>query len=477
MPHRSISLIGDDQRIRTGLAALRTEQQIPTRFPAEVLAEASEVAQDPPMPSADLRDIPFVTIDPPHSMDLDQALHITRDGSGYLVRYAIADVASFVRPGGAIDREVHKRGVTFYAPDGSTPLHPPQLSEGAASLLPNVDRPALVWTLRLDADGALVETDLIRAQVRSRAKLAYQEVQLALDSGTAGEVLGLLAEVGKLRIGLEQARGGVSLPIPDQEVVVEDGGFGLRFQRPLPVEQWNAQISLLTGMAAADLMRRSKIGILRTLPRARKHDLQRLRRTAAGLDVEWPDDVRYPEFIPTLDADQPNQAALLNAATIVFRGAGYHTFDGRTPRRTKHAAIAEHYAHVTAPLRRLVDRYGLEICAAAAAGLEVPEWVRAGLPDLPDTMRDADRRAGQYEAGCVNLVEAALLTGREGETLDGVVVQLDRRRKDRGTVVVKNPAVQGRIDGNQLPLGVKIGAVLTETSIERRTIRFSVASP
>lgn len=475
MVHRNISLIGDDQRIRAGLSALRAEQRIPTQFPPEVLAEAAEAARNPRISDVDLRDVPFITIDPPESMDLDQAIHITRDGSGYLVRYAIADVASFVRPGGAIDREVHTRGVTYYGPDGSTPLHPPQLSEGATSLLPGKDRPALVWTLRLDVDGELLETELIRALVRSRAKLAYRDAQLSLDSGTAEEVPGLLAEVGKLRIALEQARGGVSLPIPEQEVVVDDDGFGLTFRRQLPVEQWNAQISLLTGMAAADLMREAKIGILRTLPRAQKHSLDRLRRTAAGLDVEWPADLAYSDFIPKLDADRPTEAALLNAATVVFRGAGYYTFDGRTPRRAKHAAIADHYAHVTAPLRRLVDRYGLEICAAATAGSEVPEWVRAGLADLPDTMRDADRRAGQYEAGCVNLVEAAVLTGREGETFDGVVVQLDSRRKGRGTVVVNDPAIQGRIEGNSLPLGTKVEARLEETSIERRTIRFALA--
>lgn len=472
MPQRNISLVGDDQRIRAGLDVIRSELNIPSQFPLDAQAEAEDAAHDKANRGEDLTDVPFVTIDPPDAMDLDQALHLSRDGNGYLVRYAIADVAAFVRPGGPIDEESHRRGVTFYAPDGKTPLHPAELSEGAASLLPDAKRSALVWVHRLDHDGKLLETDLIRARVRSRAKLSYEEVQKAIDDGTADEMLSLLPVIGQLRVALEQARGGVSLPLPDQEVEVDDSHFRLVFRNPLPVEQWNAQISLLTGMAAAAIMRKAKVGILRTLPSAQKGDLDRLRRTARALDVAWASDVPYSQFIPTLDASKPNHAAVLNAATIVFRGAGYFTFDGTTPRRAKHAAIADHYAHVTAPLRRLADRYALEICAAAAAGEPVPDWVRQALKSLPKTMEDADRRAGQYEAGCVNLVEAAVLAGREGETFDGVVVELDRRRKNRGTVVINDHGIEGRIEGSNLPLGKKVSATLGEASVERRTIQF-----
>src|SRR5699024_8420478 len=129
---------------------------------------------------------------------------------------------------------------------------------------------------------------------------------------------------------------------------------------------WNAQISLLTGMAAAQIMLDGGIGILRTLPPADPRDLRRLRRAAAALGIGWPRDVDYPGLVATLDGRDPQHAAFMEEATSLFRGAGYLAFDverglplpddedGR-----RHAAIAAPYAHVTAPLRRLVDRFGL----------------------------------------------------------------------------------------------------------------------
>ena len=129
-------------------------------------------------PGADRTDIPFVTIDPPTSRDLDQAVHLDPPpGGGYRVHYAIADVAAFVRPGGALEAETWRRGQTVYLPDGNVPLHPTRVSEGAASLLPDVDRAAVLWTIDLDADGATVDIRLERARVRSRAKLDYAGVQ------------------------------------------------------------------------------------------------------------------------------------------------------------------------------------------------------------------------------------------------------------------------------------------------------------
>lgn len=150
----------------------------PRRLPLQVLVEAEHAAKSPRLPSHDATDIPLFTIDPPASTDLDQAMHLSRrpgDGGhgGYRVRYAIADVAAFVTPGGALDAEVHRRVTTLYFPDGKVPLHPACLSEGAASLLPDHTCPAVLWTLDLDADGRTETVDVRRALVRSRAKLNY----------------------------------------------------------------------------------------------------------------------------------------------------------------------------------------------------------------------------------------------------------------------------------------------------------------
>ena len=388
------------------LDALRTELEVPAEFPAEALAEAEAAARAPRLPELDRTDLPMVTIDPPGSRDLDQALHLARTSTGFRVSYAIADVAAFVEPGGALDAEVFARGVTLYAPDSRVPLHPPVLGEDAASLLPDVVRPALLWTLDLDAHGALVGTDVRRALVRSRAKLHYAEVQQALDAGTADEVLVLLREVGLLREQQARERGAVDLPSLSQEVELDGGGRPcLTWRAPLPVEGWNAQISLLTGAAAAQLMLTARIGMLRTLPPADDEAVAALRRSALALGVAWPEGESYGAVVSGLDPAVPALAALLTLATRLLRGAGYTAFDGEVPEQPLHSAVALPYAHCTAPLRRLADRHVGEVCLAAAAGTAVPDWARSALPGLPEVMAAAARRASALERAVVDAAE------------------------------------------------------------------------
>lgn len=472
--------------VSSALAALRAEVGLPAMFPQAVLEEARAAAdQDLSVGRNDRRDIEFVTIDPPGSKDLDQAVHVEQSGEGYVVHYAIADLGAFVTPGGALDIEVRKRGMTVYGPDARTPLHPKILSEGAASLLPEEDRPAVLWTVTLDARGIITGASLERVLVRSRERLTYAEVQSALDAGTASESLQLLADVGRLRQSLEAARGGVSLEVPEQEVERrEDGTYTLSFRRNLPVEEWNAQISLLTGIAAAHLMREAGVGILRTLPEAEPRDLARLHRTARALGIDWADSLPYSRLVPTLVSRIPEHAAFLNEATTLFRGAGYVAFgmpgpDGAPvppPENTRHAAIAADYAHVTAPLRRLVDRYATEVCLAISAGTAVPRWVLDVLPHLPAVMAETGRRTASFERECVDIVEASLLADRLGEEFDGVVVDVEDDTKDmqRGLVVLRDPAVRARVTGPRLSLGDEVRVKLAEADVSERRVMFTL---
>ncbi|HIZ36332.1 MAG TPA: RNB domain-containing ribonuclease [Candidatus Ruania gallistercoris] len=468
------------------LEELRTELDVPGDFPPEALAEAERAAARPVPTGADATELPLVTIDPPGAKDLDQAMYLERDGDGYLVHYAIADPASFVQPGGALDAALADRGVTFYGPDTSITLHPAVLSEGAASLLPEQTRPACLWTIRLDAAGEIRETGVRRALVRSREQLTYAQVQQRLDDGTAGDSLALLPEIGTLRAQLEIARGGASLEIPEQEVASDDDGYRLVYRANLPVEDWNAQISLLTGIAAAGLMRTARIGVLRTLQPAQQRDINRVRRAAHGLDIDWPAEASYGEVLAGLDATVPEHAAFFHEATALFRGSGYLTFDGDLPPASPHSAIAAEYAHVTAPLRRLVDRYGLEICLAATAGADVPDWVRTALADLPGIMDRARRRSAEYERNCVDLLEAIMLRGRIGQQFSGVVVDVDEPRgggdargageadeEIRGTILIAEPAIRARVSGAGLPLGEKVTVRLARADVAERRVEFA----
>ena len=474
MPRRHVRLTPpDDAAIAASLATLRDQLDVSLEFPAEVVDDAERSLRSPRLPSADATEIPFVTIDPPHSMDLDQALHLERRKGGYRVRYAIADVAAFVDPGGPMDVEAHARGQTLYAPDANARLYPPQLSEGGASLLPDQTRPALVWDMLLDETGEGIEVDVRRALVRSGEKLSYAGVQQMLEEGSASESLQLLREVGLLRQERELRRGGITLPIPEQEVERTDDGYELVFRAPLPVEGWNAQISLMAGQAAAELMLDAHIGVLRTLPQADEGSLGRLRRTAKALGVEWPKGMEYPDFIRTLDPTISAHAAVLSEATVVLRGSGYRAFDDEVPTQAKHAGVGAEYAHTTAPLRRLVDRYVGEVCVSISSGAEVPEWVHAALPMLPREMELSNRRAQQFESGVVSAVEAAVLEQSIGDTFDAVVVDLSEHHGG-GTVQLRDPAVTARCTGD-LPLGEEVLVRLTEADVQKRVVRFALA--
>ena len=515
------------------LDALRAHYEVPTAFPPEALAEAEAAAgawaQDGPARlladgARDARDLELVTIDPPGSMDLDQAVLLERlpaqadqaaqpstaageagdapePSATYRVHYAIASLATFVTPGGALDAELRRRGETIYAPDTATPLHPEVLSHGAASLLQDAERPACLWAIDLDERGEVVSARVERALVRSRARLSYAQVQAAIDGQGAlpqeapADLPELLAEIGRLRLEREAARGGISMTTPEQVVEVTEAaeateesgaaspaedsepaerpgpaGYRLAYRVPVPAEQYNAQISLLTGMCAARIMVECGVGILRTLPPARPEDYARLRRVAAALGIDWPAAQPYPELVRGLDHAIPAHAAFLEQAMSLFRGSGYLAFgvggvavpaddEAADSEEAVHSAIAARYAHVTAPLRRLVDRYGEEVCIAACAQEPVPEWVLRALPDLPGVMEQTGKRARAIGRGALTALEALVLRGHEGEVFDGVITS---ERDGRGELVLAEPAVVTEIragkrasDGG-LPVGERV---------------------
>jgi len=443
--------------MRTGFDAVRREAHVRETFPADVQREAEDAADR--RSDRERVEVPFVTIDPPGARDLDQALHIERRADGHRVRYAIADPGAFIKPDRALDRETHERAVTVYAPDENVPLHPTVLSNGAASLLPGEWRPAVVWTLDLDGTGELVTTDVRRADVRSAAQHTYADVP--------DELLRLMGEVGERRLELERARGAVRLDVPEQEVVRDGSGWTTRYRVPLPSERYNEQVSLLTGMAAAKLMLAAGYGVLRTQAKPDERSFMRLRLQARALGVEWPADMPYAEFTRRLDPTRPADAAVMDEAAELARAATYTAFDGGPPPEAEHFAIAATYAHATAPLRRLQDRYVSECCLAACAGAAPPEWVRAALPKLPDEMAAGARRAGAVERGVIDLVEAVLLQGREGERFDAVVI-------DDGLVQLRDPAVRAKVVESCPPSGAEICVQLERSDPATRTVAFTV---
>jgi exoribonuclease R len=448
------------------LSALRTELRVPDEFPAEALADAHRAAAAWSRTGRiDATGIGLVTLDPPGSRDLDQAFALEPRGGGFRFHYAIADVGAFVSPDGPLAAEAERRGETLYLPDGRSPLYPPVLSEGAASLLPDGERPAVLWRLDLDADGEPTSVEVRRAIVRSRAQLDYETLEQSHP-----DVAKLLGQVGELRLRKERERGGISLNVPEQDVVRHGNDWELEYRSATAAEGWNAQLSLLTGMAAAKLMVGAKVGLLRTMPRPRHRIVASIKRTAMALGIAWPEGTSYAEVIRGLDPKKPTNAAMLRFASTLFRGAGYVAFDGELPAQIRHAAVAAPYAHATAPLRRLADRYVSEVCLAICGGTPVPDWARAALPHLPHLMAAADQHAHQVDHAVVNLAETVLLQDRVGEVFQGVVVEVE---DDHGEIQVRDPAVRARIDGSDLPLGEQVAARLASADVAKRALIFT----
>ncbi len=211
------------------------------------------------------------------------------------------------------------------------------------------------------------------------------------------------------------------------------------------------------------------VGLLRTLPPARPEDVARLRLLAPALGVDWPGDVGPGAVIAALDPSRPGHAAFLEEAATLLRGAAYTPFDGPPPEQPLHSGVAAPYAHVTAPLRRLVDRFGTEICLALCADREPAPELRAALPELPGLMSASDRRTREVERAAVDAVEAWVLRGREGHVFSAVVVDAEN---GKGTVALDGIAVRGRCEGAALAPGTRVQVRLLEADVAARRIAF-----
>jgi exoribonuclease R len=456
------TLVDPSNALAQGLAAIRSQFRVPAAFPPEVLAAAEEAAKRAPTEHADRTGIPFVTLDPATSTDLDQAFWIDRDGSDLMLRYAIADVAWFVDDGGAIDVEAWTRGTTLYLPDGKAGLYPPVLAEGAASLLPDGPRPAIVFAVRVAPDGSVKLDGAERAVIRSRAKLAY-------DSVRDGDLPPDFPELARRITAAEDARGASRVDPPEQEVSEQvDGSFELQFRPRVAAEDNNAALSLATNLAVANALQAHHTGLFRVMPAPDAHAIGRLRNTARAFGLSWSADTTLEEYEKGLSANDPRQAAFMLAIRRAGGGAAYQPYrDGVVP---WHAPMAATYAHATAPLRRLADRYVVRAALAIANGQPIPDVVAQAFEKLPPVMAHADAIGGQIDRAVIDLAEAVMLKEHVGEIYSAVVTDLD----DKGArIQLSDDPVVARVDAHGVEPGDAIRVKLTAADPERRAITFT----
>ncbi len=339
----------------------------------------------------------------------------------------------------------------MYFPDGRIPLYPRILSEDRASLLPERDRPAIVWRLDLDESAEVEASHLERATIRVANAISYRQAQASV---TSDRRLQLLEAVGRRRSTLEAERGGISLDIAGQRVSRTGSGYVIDYEQTLPVERWNAQISILTGIVTAHTLVDAGLGMVRTLPAPRSDDLAELRHRAAGLGIEWPDITSYADLLRSLDNARSSHVAFKYAALGTLRGAGYAPVGAHPDERLVHGAIGDLYAHVTAPLRRLGDRHVNEILLSIHADETPPEWAVAAASDwLAGRMVEARALQASIDREVIDHTEATILTSHVGETFDAIVV---RARNGRVRIQIADPAVVADLDAEGISPGERV---------------------
>ncbi|MGJ4094890.1 RNB domain-containing ribonuclease [Corynebacterium macclintockiae] len=473
------------------------EFELPEHFPEDVHAEALHATDRYADQRRDLLDVPFVTIDPAGSMDLDQAVNIQDAGAAggvgaaggagadpadgatrWRVRYAIADVAAFVDPAGALMAESLQRGQTMYLPDEPTRLHPAELSEGSASLLPDQTRPAVVWDILLRADGEVAECTVYRALIRSVKRFDYTEVEADMKRGTLHPAIAQLPDVGRARQSSDLRRKAINLRLPSISVERTESDDGteryvLDIDERLEMNDFNSELSLLAGMCAGEMMVRAGVGILRTLPPAGDKEIAAFDNGARALGFDR-SGRSIGELLADIDASTPRGMALMRDAQSLLRGAGYQHFGlvggGADAEPSIHAGIGGHYAHVTAPLRRLVDRFATEVCLAIANSQPIPEWVTANVDQVLSTMKSSGQTASAVDRACLNLTEAVVLQPWVGQNFNATVLHSDGA--DKAKILVEQPPILTTcVGGPDEASTVKVTLVIAEPAA--RKVRFA----
>ncbi len=455
------------KQLSQGFKAIRALHQVPEEGSetTEIKVLAEQAVVDVTVPRRDATDIEFVTLDPAASTDLDQAFAVFRDEDMVILLYAIADIGAFVPRGGEIEAHAFTRGVTVYCPDGSVPLYPRILSKNRASLLPDGPRPAILLTVQVDPAGTARLRNVERAMIRSRAKLAYEEIS---DKDLSADTLELANRIS----AAELRRGAFRVGRTEQEVIIDDqapGGLRLEFAPKRLSEERNAALSLATNLAVATHFLEAGVGLFRVMDEPDAFEITHLRRRARALSIAWSDNESLHELVARLDIDNAKHLEFCQVIRRMGGGASYlqYPVPFLTPEEQKsnalqiskpwHAALAASYAHATAPMRRLADRYVLDLLVAQFENDD--QGVRDLLPvlaQLPPVMDAAERRASVVNRESIDLIETLMLSPFVGTELAATVIDVT---PGSWQVQIQKPAVVRRVRVEK-GLGARLGATV-----------------
>lgn len=424
----------------TDVLAVLRHYSIPDDLPAEVVAEAAELPEDPQPADwqgrADLRDVLTVTIDGATARDFDDAITCQRQPNGHWsLGVHIADVAHYVQPGSGLDREAYRRGTSVYYPDRAIPMLPERLSNGLCSLRPNVPRLAMSAFLDIDPDGIIQRTHFTQSVIESDRRLTYEEVSRVLekpakgDRKEYGDVLDLLERCRELMTLLNRERrerGSIDFDLPSGDIVLDTDGRtvgvtpGNRMVAHRIVEEFMIAANEAVAFALDDV---SSPSLYRVHDAPPEDDLQQLADVLRGVGIKLPKDLdrlhpRHLQEVMDQVEGRPEETFITSLVLRTMQRAVY------SPDCRGHYALASrHYTHFTSPIRRypdLVVHRGLKafIAHEDEAG-EGPFSLRQRLPGIAAHTSFTERRAERSERDLLQWKKVRFLAERVGETFEG----------------------------------------------------------
>ncbi len=492
---RRLGRVGDPALDFEGLCDLH---QLPRSFPEACLRELDALASDDAAERSDLSSVPFVTIDPARARDHDDAVFAERTRSGHRLWVAIADVARFVPPGSALDREAKRRGNSVYLPERVVPMLPELLSGDLCSLRPQQDRLALAVELAIDREGGLARRQVVCARIRSRAKLAYAEAAAVMEGSPCGDAeveasLRALAELAALLRARRSTSGSIDFELSEPEPEVDAEGRVLAIGRAARTVAHRAieEAMLAANRAIAELLVEARWPTLhRVHEPPDPAELAALEPVLASLGL-WPGRMRRAPAA----ADLP---ALALAARERADASVVHGLLVRALRQARYADAPlghfalgfTHYLHFTSPIRRYADLVVHRAVKAQLAGRRPP---RATLAELAEHLSRRERASAQAEYQALDWKRAALLLPRVGQSFEGRVstiappglfVTLEAVQGD-GLVPLRSLPRNAHVDlrralvtigRERIGLGARIAVRLVEMDPARGRFRLALAS-